>query len=298
MGEETYRAPARAKVNLLLRALGRRPDGYTEITTLFQSIDLADQVTIHPGGEGLVLSCSDPEIPGDERNLAHRAGSLFFAAAGLPPGAAIHLAKTIPPGTGLGGGSSDAAEVLVGLNALHGAPLEEERLRELALALGSDVPFFLRGGTSLGEGRGERLTPLQDLPPWPLVVVYPGLGISTAEVYRGTTPGLTGGLPEATMIAALFRWGDFPSLRGLLVNDLEEYVLGRYPPVREARDALTSLGAGIARMSGSGSCCFGVFEQQDAAREACQRLSGRSGWRVYLTRFAPARDSRWGVVKR
>jgi len=173
-----------AKINLGIEVLGTRPDGYHDILTLFQSIDLADVLDIsEPPGREIALSGDDPEIPWDGTNLVHRAASLLKKETGCPKGARIAVAKSIPAGKGLGGGSSNAAAALLGLNALWGLGLGREDLARLGGRLGADVPYFLEGGLCLGEGRGDRLTPLPDLSPASVLLAFPPFPVATAEIY-------------------------------------------------------------------------------------------------------------------
>jgi len=181
-----------AKINLGIEVLGTRPDGYHDILTLFQSIDLADVLDIsEPPGREIALSGDDPEIPWDGTNLVHRAASLLKKETGCPKGARIAVAKSIPAGKGLGGGSSNAAAALLGLNALWGLGLGREDLARLGGRLGADVPYFLEGGLCLGEGRGDRLTPLPDLSPASVLLAFPPFPVATAEIYAAWRPSLT-----------------------------------------------------------------------------------------------------------
>ncbi len=298
---------ARAKVNLCLRALSRLADGYTEIITLFQSISLTDQVTLRGRGDGISLACDDPSLPTGPENLAYRAAALFFEQTGIPGGVDLHLAKRIPVAAGLGGGSSDAAAVLRGLNLLHGGLLPEDDLWNLAARLGSDVPFFLLGGTALGKGRGEILESLPDLPPLPLIIVWPGMGVSAADAYRMLPPlpssrpvgdPLTGEGPELTIILRRLGKRDIPGAATYLVNDLEAGVLRAHPEVRAAREALAGTGAAAVMMTGSGSACHGLYGTEEEAQEAQRRLVLRPGWKLFRASFSPRSISHWGVVKR
>lgn len=206
------RAPA--KVNLYLEVLHRRGDGYHELETVFQTIDLCDRVTVSlRADEQLTLRCDDPSLPADQRNLAWRAAQRYREAAGLRAGVDIVLEKRIPAGAGLGGGSADAAAVLRALERLGGRPLGRERLRELAAELGSDVPFCLEGGTAHATGRGERLQPLPPLPPLPLTVLLPeGAACATPAVYAALSEEERGPRPArgwpwfAARLAEPERW--------------------------------------------------------------------------------------------
>lgn len=258
---------APAKVNLFLKVKGRRPDGYTEIDTLFQTVNWLDRVTIE-ADDRLEVSCDDPRIATDE-NLGTRAARLFFARVRTPHLARIGIAKTIPVQAGLGGGSSDAAAVLRGLNELFGRPLGPHDLLQMAGDLGSDVPFFIRGGTAVGQGRGERLTWLPDLRPMPMLLVRPACGVPTAEAYRLVEPAvLTGRDSVSSMVYEALARADLAAAARCMSNDLEVGVLSRFPAVRQAKASLVQHGAAVALMSGSGSTCYGLFASDAEAAAA------------------------------
>ncbi len=277
---------APAKVNLFLKIIGKRPDGYTEIETLFQTIDWNDRIGIEPD-ERLVVECDDARIPA-QQNLGTLAAQLFFDRVPTRHQARIRIAKSIPIQAGLGGGSSDAAAVLRGLNILFGNPLGLGELLDLAGRLGSDVPFFVRGGTAAGKGRGERLTWLADLPPLPALLVHPACGVETAAAYRLAEPSLTvrEGVGSMPVYEALSR-GDVAGAASLMSNDLEKGVLARYPPVREAKSLLQDCGAVVALMSGSGSTCYGLFTGEAEALSARDTILRRhADWTVVSTSFS------------
>ncbi len=257
-----------AKVNLGLEVVRKRPDGYHDIRTLFQSIDLADGLELEATADGRIrLEGDDPSIPWDETNLVHRAARLLREAAATAAGAFIRVSKAVPPGKGLGGGSANAALTLLGLNRLWSAGLGPEDLDGLALRLGSDVPYFLRGGLCLGESRGEALTPLPDLPRLPCVLAFPPYPILTAEVYAGLGPSLTSGGKDSKIMRFL-ETGDF----GLLENALEEVILRRHPELEGLKRFFRERGAMASLVTGSGSAVFGLFCGPDAAREALEGL--------------------------
>lgn len=269
---------AHAKVNLSLRVGPRRPDGFHPLHTVYQTIDLHDTLRVTQRRGPFALSCRTPGVPADPSNLIWRAAAALWrrlGRAGDPVGVAIHLQKRIPMRAGLGGGSSDAAATLVALNELWRARLSRNALVELAAALGSDVPFFLVGGTALGLGRGELVQPLPDAPPRAVVLIDPGLGVSTAEAYgwfdRDTS--------RRAGRARFTRSSAEVSSAVDAVNDLEGSVIRRHPEIGAARQALLDAGAETARMSGSGSAVFGMFDRRRAARAACRSLA-RSGWTV------------------
>lgn len=256
-------AEAFAKVNLSLVVLGKRPDGYHELDTVFQAVGLTDRLRFEES-DGLTLEVDDPSVPAGAENLVVRAAHALAEAAGVRARAAITLEKRIPSGGGLGGGSSDAAATLVVLSALWRLDLSVGRLSEIAASLGSDVPFFLHGGTARGTSRGESIEPLPDLPPRGVVLVMPPFPVATPDVFRrleapawdGRRAGVAaeGGVPDR--------------------NDLEPAAEALFPALRSVREALATAGATQARLSGSGSTVFGLFPDLACAAEAARRLDG------------------------
>ena len=268
---------AHAKINLSLRVGPRRPDGFHELRTVYQSLALHDvlQFTRRPGP--FALACSSPDVPTDSSNHVFKAARAMWRALGRrgdPKDVSIVLRKRVPMQAGLGGGSSDAAAALVALSRVWAEKLPPEALREIAAALGSDVPFFLVGGTALGLGRGEVVQPLPDAPPHPIVLVRPEAGVSTAEAYGWfDSDSQTAAAPAVSA----------ESWPGPIVNDLEAPVVRRRPAIGAARQAVLEAGAIAAGMTGSGSAVFGVFETRAAGRAALERLA-RTGWTTILTR--------------
>lgn len=273
-----------AKVNLVLAVTGRRLDGYHELTTLMACIDLYDHITLHFAGRGIRLTCSTPGIPRDETNLAFRAARLYEAAYrrqyNTPPfgGLAIRLQKRIPAGAGLGGGSGNAAGVLKALNDRVPHPLPASDLASLALQLGADVPFFLSGRPALATGIGEQLTSWPDLKPYALLVVFPGRGLATGEIYGALNLRLT--KCEKKLKGILLKRGIFDAAAHLC-NDLESVAMQRCPDIAAIKNELVRVGALGALMSGSGSSVFGLFNSADEARDARQRMKTRIAWQVF-----------------
>ena len=270
-----------AKVNLHLEVLGRRPDGYHEVRTVLQAIDLWDELAATPA-PSITLTCDDPALACDATNLVVRAAVRLRERLGPGPGARLHLVKGIPVGGGLGGGSSDAAGALLLLDRLWRGGLPREALAEIAAELGSDCPFFLWGGTALGTGRGERIEPLPASPPLELVLGFPPYGIPTAEVYR-RLPALTPPAPGVTVRALLTKFPpekDFGPAR----NDLEGAVLAGWPELGAFRACLRGHGARLALVSGSGSTVFGVFDAGVAAEAAAAAEAAFPSWRVRTSR--------------
>ncbi len=264
---------APAKLNLFLFILGRRPDGYHELRTLFQKITLTDELELKKATD--VTLEVEGEAPSGQENLAWRAAQAFLEKAPLKAGVFIRLRKGIPPGTGLGGASSDAAAVLKGLAQLYPGCLTSQDLWEIGRSLGADVPFFLSPySAALGEGIGERLSPWSVPPAWYLVMVPP-FRISTSWAYQNLR--LTKG--KSSFIE---RPEDFSWERGL-VNDFKPLVWGRYPELKEVETYLKGLGALGVGLSGSGSALFGVFKTQEEAEEAQRRLPARfKGYQTFV----------------
>ena len=278
-----------AKINLGLEVVRRRPDRYHEIRTLFQSIGLADEIVFEPAPKGvLTLDGDDPAIPWDENNLILKAARLLQARTGSTLGAAIRVRKKIPPGKGLGGGSSNAAAALSALNELWGLALGPADLAEMALAAGSDVPYFLYGGLCLGEGRGEALTPLTDLAPHLCVLALPPYPISTPEIYAGYGPFLTSAA-KASKINRFLETGDF----GLLENDLEQVIFQTHPELEGYKRFFRDQGAVLTQVSGSGSAVYGLFPDGDSARAAFGRLRAKAA--AVMTETLP-REAYWAHV--
>lgn len=270
---------APAKVNLHLQVLGRRPDGYHELATLMQPLSLGDELTIDDQAEELIFTCDDPELLED--NLAEKAARLWFQAAERPPRAALHLSKKVPVAAGLGGGSSDAAAALIGLNAIHGSLLPPGRLVELALSLGADVPFFLAGATGWCTGIGEKVELWPDFPLLNYVLVNPGFPVSTAQIYAEWDLAWT----NPSVVNTIYRPPKAASdLDGLLRNDLEFATQKAFPQVEDLQRALREAGAMGALMSGSGPTVFGVFPNAGAAAKAAERLASQQDWWVRACR--------------
>jgi 4-diphosphocytidyl-2-C-methyl-D-erythritol kinase len=280
---EKINVPAFAKINLGLRVHGRRPDGYHEISTVFQTVSLRDTLSFQATpGEKLELACSDPTIPSDESNLVLRAASALRERFGVSRGARVVLEKVIPAGGGLGGGSANAAVTLAALATLWGIETGAGELAEIGARLGADVPFFLTGGMALGTGTGTDIRPLEDAPKMHLVIVTPGVRVSTAGAYGALgAPALTKVEPLVNLSVSRTE-ADFPdSLCGLWSNDFEAVVVRLHPEIGRAREALAGAGARRVMLSGSGSSVFGVFDNKREAARARGVLKAEGGWRVF-----------------
>jgi 4-diphosphocytidyl-2-C-methyl-D-erythritol kinase len=277
-----------AKINLGLKVLSRRPDGYHEIRTVYQTVDLHDRLTVSlaPGRRdgGLILEADSPAVPAGRENIVCRAWELWRRARNFAGSARVRLEKRIPVGAGLGGGSADAAATLLGLERLTADRLPAlERLR-LAARLGSDVPFFLWGGRGLGCGRGEEVYPLGDLPRRHCLLVFPGFPVSTAEAYARLDSGrrLTN-RGRSLKMNTFGAWSPF-SLEnwGPAENDFERVVFARWPGLARVKQQLIRAGAETASLTGSGSALYAVFVSARKLQDACGEVP--AGWKVFVAR--------------
>jgi 4-diphosphocytidyl-2-C-methyl-D-erythritol kinase len=275
---------AHAKINLDLRVLGVRRDGFHELRTVFQAIALHDVIECELRDGPFAIECAAAGVPLDRANLVWRAAEALWRSLRRPGpvrDVVVRLDKRIPIQAGLGGGSSNAAATLLGLTRLWKVPVRAAQLTDVAATLGSDVPFFLSGGTALGLGRGDEVYPLADLPRHWIVLLVPGFGVSSADAYgwydgeRDLARGQSTREPQHVP-------GPWPSRAAQMINDLEAPIARHHPEIDQMRTALRRAGALAAAMSGSGSTVFGLFQKRREAELAVQRLAG-SGWRVLLT---------------
>lgn len=274
------RAPA--KINLYLRVLGRRPDGYHELETVFERIDLADELTFEPEPHGVRLTCSDPSLSCEEDNLVLKAARLLQQASGTVRGARIRLVKRIPIAAGLGGGSSDAATTLLGLNELWQLRFDHAKLIVLATQLGSDVPFFLSDAPfAIGRGRGERCEPIASERTLAHVLVVPDAQLSTKDIYASARFDLTAPRPSVTMVAHALSNGSLGELAKGLWNDLAPEAIRRCPIIARIQSRLRDLGCLGVSVSGSGPSVFGLCRESAHAQElvAALRDTAEPSWR-------------------
>lgn len=282
--------PAFAKINLDLRILGTRADGYHDLKTVFQALALFDNVTVSARRGPLTVTCDEPDIPTDQRNLAWKAASLLHRVAtgkqAAPRDVLIDLRKRIPSEAGLGGGSSNAAMTLLALNKLWKLDLDLASLVRIGARLGADVPFFLNGGTALGLGRGDDIYPLADMPSVHVVILRPGFGVATAHAYTWLDEETRRVPKEPPRRPIPPGW---PAWSANLRNDLEVPVIRHHPAIGRIRQSLLDAGATFAAMSGSGSAVFGLFERAEAARRTANDLA-RPGWLSLHTRTLNRRE--------
>ncbi|MFQ5585718.1 MAG: 4-(cytidine 5'-diphospho)-2-C-methyl-D-erythritol kinase [Thermodesulfobacteriota bacterium] len=271
-----------AKVNLCLRVIGKRPDGYHEIYSLIQPITLSDEIVLDVGeGSGVSVICDNPHVPSNGKNLAHRAATLFLGEMGVSCRVTIRIKKRIPVSAGLGGGSSNAATVLMGLDGLLDTACGEERLRAMGARLGSDVPFFILKSPAIAQGRGDLLD-RAEIPPYWSLLVNPGFEVSAAWAYANLN--LTKRGPDIKLHNSKCVGKTRGRVGDLLFNDLEDAVLRAYPELNEMKDLLHGTGAEGVLMSGSGPTLFGLFFEENEAKHALERLRGtfRGGTTLFV----------------
>ena len=280
--------PSFAKINLHLQVIGRRPDGFHDLCTVFQTISLHDTLKVSPADE-IRMTCGDENIPVGEQNLVVRAALALRERAGVSCGADIHLEKRIPAPGGLGGGSSNAATVLLMLAKLWDLDLTKDDLHEVAESLGSDVPYFLYGGTALGMGRGEIVEPIEEFEADLMLVVTPNVAVATREAFKrlGTT-ALTKQESKRRLQICRFDLESADFKYTAFKNDFEISVFAAYPEVERVKNTLLDLGAERAMLSGSGGSVFAVFDKEETRQTALKALDDEVNWR----KFAVATISR------
>lgn len=257
--------PTFSKVNIGLKILSQRNDGYYNIYTVFQELDFGDSITIKKADSGCILTSNVDWVPTDESNICHKAYTALKIKYSELGGVSIHIEKRIPVGTGLGGGSANGAAVLKGLNAIYNLELSMDELEKIGTSVGADVPFFIKGGTQLGEGIGDNLTSLTSHIKGTYLLVIPHISINTAWAYSELKNKLKSGniLPNF----ASFFSGDNSSLE-IFENDFERIVIPAYPEIGAIKQKLLELGARFASLSGSGSTVYGIFDEDAFAKEA------------------------------
>lgn len=276
-----------AKINLGLKVLGKRTDGYHEIRTVYQTVGLFDRlrVSVSLRQSGTQLECDHPDLPSSQENLVYRAAEAWRRASGFKGCVRLYLEKAIPMGSGLGGGSSDAAAVLLALERLTGDRLDFSVRCRLAAQLGSDVPLFLFGGRVLGCGRGEEVYPLSDLSPRYCLIASPGFAVSTAEAYAALGLRLTN-RSDGIKLSELGKRSPFPLQEwGPAENDFESFVFARWPELAGVKRRLIRAGAKTASMTGSGSALYAIFESAQQLNRAVNRIPAE--WKVFKVRTLP-----------
>jgi 4-diphosphocytidyl-2-C-methyl-D-erythritol kinase len=277
------------KVNLLLNILGKRSDGFHELETVMQPVNLLDRITFEKNATGVHLTCSEAALPTDSRNLVFCAASAFLDTAKIKDGVRLHLEKKIPLAAGLGGGSGNAATTLLGLNELFGSPLSATQLHQIAASLGSDIPFFLQSRPALASGRGELIEPLEPFPALQgtaLILIHPGFGVATAWAYQQLAHfpmALNGQAGRAKKLIELLRTSDAKSAGKEFYNSLEAPALKKYPLLVLFQEFLREQGAAATLMSGSGSTTFAVVKDQSAAEKLAEQFKGKFGANNWVT---------------
>jgi len=271
-----------AKINLFLKVLGERADGYHEVSNLLQAIDLHDELTLSRRPAGITVKSFSEAIPLGEENLAYRAAKLLERECGKPLGVEISIDKRVPVSAGLGGGSSDAAGTLLGMNKLYRLGLNKKRLQEMSSELGSDVPFFFSGGQALATGRGERIQEIALPHDYFLVLLIPAFGVSSEWAYKKVKKDLT----TAVEFDNILRWSLVDRIEEIipfLENDLEAGVISEFGEIGRLKRVLSQKGALLAQMSGSGSAVYGIFDREALAEEVASSMSGEVR-EIFVTR--------------
>ncbi len=278
---DSIRLRANAKINLGLEVLKKRDDGFHDVKTVLQTISLHDKLTLKLQGDGIKIRSNSPWVPRNEKNIAYRAAAALLKRCKSKCGVKITIKKNIPIGAGLGGGSSDGAAVLSGLNELLQLNLSVRVLQELASELGSDVPFFLQGGTALASGRGDQLQFFRKSPSFWGLVVYPNFSVSTAWAYDNIKTPTKSNSNMKKLIDATQK-GDLREIAAHVQNGFECVIFQKYPMLKAMKKSLVSKGAEGAVLCGSGSSLFGMFRDKETAEKALFHFSdsGYSAWIV------------------
>ncbi len=274
---------ANAKLNLTLDILGKRDDGFHEVSMVMQSISLCDTVRVTLGGEGITCRCGD--LPGDESNLAVKAAKAFFAQSGAAPvGVGIEVEKNIPVGAGMAGGSADAAAVLLALRDLLAPDLSDETLEKIGATFGSDIPFCIRGGTALAEGRGEKLTTLPSAPKLYAAVCKPDFSISTPSLYAAADACFFSAHPDTRAMLDALERQDAKGVIWNVANAFEQVLPTEYEEVFHIKKRFCALHAETAAMTGSGPTVFGLYYDAASAKSAAEELK-RDYAQTYFAEF-------------
>ncbi len=279
------RLQAFAKINLGLDVLGKREDGYHEVRMIMQTIRMYDQLDMRKSVEpGIHLTTNKKYIPVDENNLVWRAAKLMMDTCGIMEGVSIHLHKVIPVAAGMAGGSSDAAATLVGMNRLFHCGLSKEKLMELGVQIGADVPYCVLRGTALAEGIGEKLTVLPPMPDCWILIGKPGISVSTKYVYTTLDLNTDTVHPDIDGMKKALEDRNLYGITERMGNVLQDVTIPAYPEVERIKEQMKTLGAVNAMMSGSGPTVFGIFDNEEKAQKACQKLrESGSCQQVFLT---------------
>ena len=283
---DTIRLKARAKINLGLDVVRRREDGYHEVKMVMQMLRLYDQIDIEKTQEsGILVRSNLSFLPTDERNIAYKAAKVMIDQFGLEQGVIIRIEKHIPVAAGMAGGSTDCAAVLYGMNKLFGLRLNQKKLRELGVKLGADVPYCLMRQTALSEGIGEILTPISPLQDCPILIAKPSVSVSTRHVYEHLKLDEQTMHPDIDGIVTALADGDLYGVTDRMANVLETVTVPEHPVIDGIKKQMMASGAVNALMSGSGPTVFGIFDDEEKAKKACEDMKASGLARqIYLTR--------------
>ena len=283
---DTIRLKARAKINLGLDVVRRREDGYHEVKMVMQMLRLYDQIDIEKTQEsGIFVRSNLSFLPTDERNIAYKAAKVMIDQFGLEQGVIIRIEKHIPVAAGMAGGSTDCAAVLYGMNKLFGLRLNQKKLRELGVKLGADVPYCLMRQTALSEGIGEILTPISPLQDCPILIAKPSVSVSTRHVCEHLKLDEQTMHPDIDGIVTALADGDLYGVTDRMANVLETVTVPEHPVIDEIKKQMMASGAVNALMSGSGPTVFGIFDDEEKAKKACEDMKASGLARqIYLTR--------------
>ena len=283
---DTIRLKARAKINLGLDVVRRREDGYHEVKMVMQMLRLYDQIDIEKTQEsGILVRSNLSFLPTDERNIAYKAAKVMIDQFGLEQGVIIRIEKHIPVAAGMAGGSTDCAAVLYGMNKLFGLRLNQKKLREIGVKLGADVPYCLMRQTALSEGIGEILTPISPLQDCPILIAKPSISVSTRHVYEHLKLDEQTMHPDIDGIVTALADGDLYGVTDRMANVLETVTVPEHPVIDEIKKQMMASGAVNALMSGSGPTVFGIFDDEEKAKKACEDMKASGLARqIYLTR--------------
>lgn len=292
MSAETFTLPSFAKINLLLRILGKRDDGFHELCTVFQTVSLKDNLTFRENPK-IALTCSDKTIPTNERNLIVRAAETLQKKYKIKKGAEIFLEKNIPSPGGLGGGSSNAAAALFGLTKLWRIQFVFAELLEIGKTLGADVPFFFYGGTALGTGRGDKISQMNDLEETHLLIVTPDVSVSTVNAFaRLNAAHLTNKSSKSILQICRDEANTVNLPHSNWVNDFENTVFKIEPEIKRVKQKLLNCNAKQASLSGSGASVFATFEDANQLQRAFGALKNERSWRVFIVRTVSGNEYR------
>lgn len=272
-----------AKINLSIDITGKREDGYHELRMIMQTVDLHDTVTVRKCSEGISIACKSPFVPCDQRNVAYKAARMFLDEYAITGGVSIKIDKTIPVAAGLAGGSANAAAVLRALRTLYKPDISDDELRAIAKKIGADVPYCIAGGTVLAEGIGEELTSLPKLKATTILLVKPGIGVSTPYVYKNFHMENVKARPDIDKMIGDIKAGDIPAVAKDMINVLETVTIPEHPVIQKIKDGMRERGCLGCVMSGSGPSVVGIFEN-DSAAESAFAYYARQPYDVFLTK--------------